>query len=468
MFSNKQACRFISRLIFMLSYCCLSFSCFAGQNDKQPNIVFLLADDLGYGELGSYGQAQIKTPNIDKLATMGKRFTQFYAGNAVCSPSRAVLMTGKHSGHATIRGNKGHHDYGWGRVSLTKDELTLGQLMQSAGYQTAFIGKWHLEDPNDLDTWAFSRGFDYAVQEQWKKANSRIYFDERFHWINGINDRVLYDYTQWDSLDQFRTNFAMTFLETKRDSSKPFFLFMSYRAPHSHEKFIRNTTMYKDKGWPEKERQHATKITLWDREVGRLLDYLTKTGEIENTLIVLTSDNGGHSAGGHSHEFFQSNGKLRGFKRDLYEGGIRVPKIAVWPGRIEPNSISDHIGAFQDFMPTFAQISGVETPQISDGISLLSEYLGEEAQQAQHEYLYWEEAVNSKPYDGLYRAIRHGDWKAIQYGLNSPIQLYNLNHDLSEQQNLAPKYPEKIRYYKSLFKQSTQSVAHFPYAAKAN
>lgn len=446
--------------------CFVNANSAAAKDIKQPNIVFLLADDLGYGELGAYGQKKIKTPNIDKLTTMGMKFTDFYAGNAVCSPSRAVLMTGKHSGHATIRGNKGLQPYGWDRVSLRKDELTMGEMLQGAGYQTAFIGKWHLEDPNDLETWAYARGFDYAVQEQWKKYNSKIYFDERFHWINGINERVLYDYTEWDSLDQFRTNFAMTFLETKRDPNKPFFLFMSYRAPHSHEKFIRNTTMYKEQGWPEIERQHATKITLWDREVGRLIDYLIEAGEFDNTLIVLTSDNGGHSADGHNHTFFKSNGVLRGFKRDLYEGGIRIPHIAVWPGKIKAGSQSNHIGAFQDYMPTFAEVAGISKPKNIDGISILPEYLGKT--QPQHDYLYWEETVNQHPVKGTYRAIRHGDWKAVQYGLTSPIQIYNLANDISETNDLAAKYPEKTTYYRTLFKQSTRAVASFPFAAQAD
>ena len=436
------------------------------ETSKKPNVLFLLADDLGYGELGSYGQKRIKTPHLDALAKAGKRFTNFYAGNAVCSPSRAVLMTGKHSGHATIRGNKGlYGDGGWRRVSLEKDELTIGQMMQHAGYQTAFIGKWHLENASDLDTWAYARGFDYAVQEQWKMSNSKIYFDERKHWINGVNEHELYDYTKWDNLDQFRTNFALSFLETKRDESKPFFLVMSYRAPHGHEKLIRNKSFYADQGWPEEERHHAAKITLLDVQVGRIVEYLKRSGQYENTLIIFTSDNGGHSEG-HDYQFFASNGKLKGFKRDLYEGGIRVPKIAVWENKIAANTVSEHIGAFQDFMPTFAEIAGVNIPGVTDGISMLGTYLNKPQQK--HEFLYWEEAKQKNPETSLYQAIRHGDWKAVRYGLKGEVEIYNLATDESEQDNLAKQHPEKVQYYKNLFKNTSTPVEHYPFTGQAD
>jgi arylsulfatase A-like enzyme len=439
------------------------------QKSKRPNIVFLLADDLGYGELGSYGQETIKTPRLDALAKQGLRFTDFYAGNAVCAPSRAVLMTGKHAGHATIRGNKGIHDGSdksksrWGRVSLGLDELTLGDMMQGAGYQTAFVGKWHLEDPNNLDTWAYARGFDYAVQEQWKRADSKIDFDKTTHWINGINEKKLYDYTKWDNIDEFRTSFAIEFLDTKRVEDKPFFLFMSYRTPHGHEEMLRNKTMFSDKDWKEAEKHHARKITLWDRQVGRLVDHLESIGELENTLIIFTSDNGGHHSMGHDHQFFSSNGVLKGFKRDLYEGGIRVPHFAVWANKIKGNSVSSHISGFQDFMPTLADVAGIEKPAITDGLSLLPTYLDKGTQQ-KHTYLYWEEQRNANPDKGLLRAIREGDWKAVQVGLTAKMEIYNLKDDIGETKNLAEQYPEKVARYKRLFKQSSTYNPYFPYA----
>ncbi|WNC69136.1 sulfatase-like hydrolase/transferase [Thalassotalea nanhaiensis] len=444
--------------------------------EKRPNIVFLLADDLGYGELGAYGQKKIKTPNLDKLATMGMRFTDFYAGNAVCAPSRAVLMTGKHPGHATIRGNQGYYaeQKTWDRVALNKDELTLGELMQNSGYNTAFIGKWHLGVPEDTSTWASARGFDYAVQEQWGQSDEDTTFDEREHWINGQESSSFYDYTKFDNLDEFRTNFAIKFLDKHQQNQEtkeqPFFLFMSYRAPHGHEWTVRNDQMYKEYHWPEGERHHATKITLWDQQVGRLLDYLKHIGEFDNTLIVLTSDNGPHNehsttSGKHDYKFFNSNGQLTGYKRDLYEGGIRVPHIAVWANKIKPNTESKHIGAFQDFMTTFADVADVKAPSELDGISLLPTYL-QKGKQQEHPYLYWEEQrkFDNKPRKSLLRAIRQGNWKAVQVNLDRPIEIYNLENDIDETDNLAKQYPEKVKHFKALFEQSSVPAEHFPFA----
>ncbi|WP_440875645.1 sulfatase-like hydrolase/transferase [Thalassotalea sp. PLHSN55] len=436
---------------------------------EKPNVVFLLADDLGYGELGSYGQQTIKTPQLDNLAAQGMRFTDFYAGNAVCAPSRAVLMTGKHAGNATIRGNKGffQETNRWGRVSLKEDELTLGNMMQNAGYQTAFIGKWHLEDPNNLDTWAYARGFDYAVQEQWKRADSKIYFDKTTHWINGVNDKKLYDHQKWDNIDEFRTNFALEYLDTIKSNEQPFFLFMSYRTPHPHEEMLRNKTLFAEQDWAEAEKHHARKITLWDKQVGRLIDHLDAIGELDNTLIIFTSDNGGHSAMGHDHKFFNSNGILRGFKRDLYEGGIRVPHFAVWANKIKAGSTSAHIGSFQDFMPTLAEVAQINVPEITDGISILPTYLGQANKQQQHEYLYWEEQRNQNPDKSLIRAIREGDWKAVQVGLAGEMEIYNLKDDVRETNNLASQYPQKVARYKELFNASTSYTEHFPFAHQA-
>lgn len=435
-------------------------------NPVKTNILFLLADDLGYGELGAYGQKVIKTPVLDELANQGMRFTDFYAGTSVCSPSRAVLMTGKHSGHATIRGNNGMYENDvWKRVPLKKDETTLGEMLQGAGYQTGFIGKWHLGNPNDESTWAKSRGFDFAVQEQWSSRFGGREFDERVHWVNDDRDTIRYEQDKYDCIDVFRTNFAMDFLDRK-DDKKPFFLFMSYRIPHGHERYIRNKELYADKGWTEKERIHAAKITLLDQQIGRLLKRLEDDGDLKNTLVLFTSDNGAHHEG-HDHLFFESTGGLRGFKRDMYEGGIRTPFIAVWKDKIKPGSTSNHQGAFYDFMPTFAELAGVDSPG-EDGISIIPELTGNK--QSKHDYLYWElqlDGWNRKmPKGGFRQAIRKDDWKAVRYGAESDIELYNLKDDMYETKDVAVDHPELVEEMIGLFKASRTETEGFPYGGK--
>lgn len=434
----------------------------------RPNILFLLADDMGYGEPGSYGQEIIQTPVLDDLARNGMRFTDFYAGNSVCSPSRAVLMTGKHAGHATIRGNNGVFENDvWTRVPLRKDEITLGEMLGEAGYQTAFIGKWHLDDPNDESTWAMNRGFDYAIQEQWPSRFGGKQYDGLVHWINSARDSIRYDQDNYDCIDEFRTDFILEYLDQK-DEDKPFFIFMSYRIPHAHERYTRNKELYAGRGWSETERRHAARITLLDGQIGRLFSKLEDMGELENTIIIFTSDNGPHSEGTHDHLFFNSAGGLRGYKRDLYEGGIRIPLIVRWKDKIEAGSLSDRVGAFHDFMPTLAEVAGIETPEQSDGISLLPELLGDNSNH--HEYLYWELQLDgwnrTLPKGGFRQAIRMGDWKAVRYGVESETELYDLDKDMYETNDVAQDYPEILTKMNSIFQDARTNTEGFPHGGK--
>ncbi len=434
--------------------------------ETKPNILFLLADDLGFGELGCYGQETIKTPVLDDLSKQGMKFTNFYAGNAVCSPSRAVLLTGISSSYNTIRGNNGHFsDDRWMRVALKKEETTMGEMMKDAGYQTAFIGKWHVDDPNDVSTWAYNRGFDFAVQEQWSSRFGATNYDSEMHYINGKQDSVYYNWEEWECKDDFRTQTAFDYLDTL-NTEKPFFLFMSYRAPHGHEYEIGNKELYADEGWPAQERLHAAKITLLDKQIGRLLKKLQEMGELENTLIVFTSDNGPHTEGaGHNPEFFDSNGKLRGIKRDLYEGGIRVPMIAVWKGKIEPGTVTGHISGFQDLMPTFAQVAEIEIPEQSNGISILPLLKGES--QMKHDHLNWEFQLDGwgrkMPKGGFRQSVRIDNWKGVRYGINTETELYNLDVDISESNNIANKHPEIIQKMNKLFEKARSPAEGFPY-----
>jgi arylsulfatase A-like enzyme len=436
---------------------------------KNPNILLLLADDLGYGELGCYGQEEIKTPVLDKLAREGMKFTNFYAGNAVCSPSRAVLMTGIPSNYNTIRGNSGYFsgEDMWLRVALKKDETTLAEMLKKGGYQTAFIGKWHLGDANDPETWAYARGFDFAAQEQWSMRNGGRRFTENMEYINGLRDSVYYEVDEWQSKDEFRTELALQYLDSIV-SQDPFFLFMSYRAPHAHEREIGNKTFYQDKGWKEKERIHAAKITLLDQQIGRLLAKLEEMNELDNTVVMFTSDNGPHLEGGHDPEYFSSNGALRGYKRDLYEGGIRVPLIVYWKDRVEAGSVSGNIGSFQDIMPTFAEIASLQVPEQANGISLLPVFEGKPLKT--HENLVWELLLDghwkNHSYRGFRQAIRSGRWKAVRYGTSEDIELYDLSVDMGESKNIASEHPDVVRQMKEILKFERTENEYFPYGGK--
>ena len=433
---------------------------------QSPNIVFLLADDLGYAELGSYGQKIIKTPNLDTLAASGMIFKNFYAGNAACAPSRAVLLTGKKSSKSSIRGNAGFYGNDrWEGAALDPNDFTMGKMFKNVGYQTAFIGKWHLDKPDDVNTWAVGHGFDFAVQEQWSsRFEGRKFLPNRL-WVNGDQEFIPYDYKKYDCKDHLRTNVAFEFLDNRK-IDKPFFLFMSYRAPHSFEGPIRDTLDYKERDWPEIEKAHAAKITLLDKQVGRLVRKLKEIGVLENTLILFTSDNGPHYAkGGHDLEFFNSNGNLKGGKRDLYEGGIRVPLIAYWENKIRPESFSYHVSSFQDIIPTFSEIIGYKVPKNLDGISFLPTLISKD--QPKHEYLNWEFQLSgwfqNLPSGGFRQSVRFDHWKAVRYSLNSDIELYDLNEDEGETNNQAHSHPKIVKKAQDIFENSRSEQYGFPY-----
>lgn len=430
---------------------------------SRPNILLLLADDLGIGDLGCYGQKLIQTPSLDQLAKDGMRFAQFYSGTSVCSPSRASLMTGKHVGHATIRGNSGYYgDHKWDRVALRKDELTLGEMMKQAGYETGFIGKWHLETPDDLSGWAFARGFDFAVQPQWPSRFEGTEYDENVHYFGNKGKSITYNENEHDCIDSFRTDLLLDYFG-KRKKDKPFFFYMSYRISHVREQYIRDTKLYADKGWDEKMRRYAARVTLLDAQVGRVLEKLEETGELDNTLVIFTSDNGIE----HGFKEFNSAAGLRGKKRDMYEGGIRAPLLVYWKGKVLPGSVSDHVSAFWDFMPTFADLAGIDSPAQSDGISILPTLIGKSEEQKQHDYLYWEIQLDGwwhiMPDGGFRQGVRKGDWKAVRYGADQPIQLYNLAEDEAEKNNVANAHPEVVKQMAKILKEARTETDYFPF-----
>src|SRR5258708_15023311 len=384
------------------------------QEPRKPNIIFIHADDLGYGDLSCYGQKNFKTPNLDRMAAQGLRFTSYYAGNTVCAPSRCALMTGYHMGHAYIRGNL--------ELPLRAEDVTVAKLLKGSGYATAVIGKWGLGLENNSGR-PDKQGFDYSFGYLDHKHAHRQYTDHLFR--NG--ERVELDGKSWSN-DLF-TRESLDFVE--RSKSTPFFLYLNYTNPHA-ELWVPGDSLDEYKGkFPEKpwlngqgdapgakgyrsqETPHAAfaaMVTRMDRDVGTLLEKVKALGLDENTLVFFTSDNGPHREGGADPDFFQSYGQLRGIKRDLTEGGIRMPMIARWPGKIAAGTTTDAALAHWDFLPTACELSGAKTPEGIDGISYVATLFGKE--QKAHEVLYWE--FFQRGYD---QAIRMGDWKGIRNGL---------------------------------------------------
>ena len=420
---------------------------------KQPNIIYILADDLGYGDLGCFGQKTIKTPELDKMAAQGMKFTNHYAGSTVCAPSRCSLMTGLHTGHARIRGNA--------TQPLLPEDVTVAELLQDAGYKTGLIGKWGLGEPGSTGI-PSKQGFDYffGYLNQIRAHNSypdylwrnedKVSLDNKIEIIQttyakGIGSVARHKKTH--SHDLF-TEEALRFIEANKDSC--FFLYLAYTIPHANNEGIPmgqigmevpDLGIYKDKEWPEAQKAHAAMITLLDTDIGIILAKLNELNLDPNTLVIFTSDNGPHAEGGADPEFFDSNGTLRGMKRELHEGGIRVPTIAWWPGRITAGSDSDHISAFWDFLPTACDVAGIQVDIETDGISFLPAMAGEE--QTHHEYLYWEFLEK-----GGRQAVRRGNWKAIRYDMSSdpdaPIQLYDLAQDLAENNDISDQNPKLV------------------------
>jgi arylsulfatase A-like enzyme len=422
---------------------------------SRPNIVFILADDLGYGDLGCFGQKRIQTPNLDRLAADGIRFTQAYAGSTVCAPSRCCLMTGRHTGHATVRGNK------IPELGLAKNEMTVASMLKSAGYRTALSGKWGLGG-YDMDSHPNDKGFDqfFGYLNQVHAHNS--YPD--YLWDNKTEHFLKdnwFDQKKSFSNDMF-TDRALKFID--KAARDPFFLYLAYTIPHADNErgaLTKNGMETPDQGpyagesWPEVEKNFAAAVTRMDRQVGQVLAALDKNGVRENTLVIFTSDNGPHKDGGHDPKFFSSSGAVRGTKRDLYDGGIRVPTIANWKGRVRPGQTSDFAWAFWDFLPTAAELAGVKTAPQSDGISIVPTLLGRT--QKPHDYLYWEFFEG-----GFQQAVRQGDWKLVRQAPRHRLELFDIKADPTESRDLAAQNPEVVKRLEGLFRSARTDHPQFP------
>lgn len=420
---------------------------------NRPNIIFILADDLGYGDLGCYGQKLIRTPNLDRLAREGVRFTQAYAGSTVCAPSRCVLMTGLHTGHARVRGNA--------LVPLLPQDRTVAKMLKEAGYVTGIVGKWGLGEPNTpgvpnrqgFDEWFgyLNQGHahDYYPQYLWRNEQ-KVTIEGN---LNGAKKEYSNDLFTREALDFIR-----------RHRKGPFFLYLTFTLPHANNELGAKTgngmevptdAPYSNESWPQQQKNHAAMITRLDGEVGKVMAVLKELGIDDHTVVFFSSDNGPHREGGAKPEFFRSSGPLRGIKRDLYEGGIRVPMIVRWPGKITPGTVSDQVWAFWDFLPTAAAIAGVRPPPAIDGISMLPALLAKP--QKSHDDLYWEFHER-----GFKQAVRMGDWKAIRFGIEGPIELYDLKTDIGEQHNIAAAHPNVVARIEAILKTARTESKDFP------
>lgn len=448
-----------------------------GKENKKtapPNIVFILADDLGYGDLGCYGQKKIFTPHLNRMAAEGMRFTQFYSGTSVCAPSRSALMTGQHTGHTPIRGNKEVKPEG--QSPLPQSALTIAEVLKQKGYTTGDFGKWGLGfigSTGDPVNQGFDRFYGYNCQRQ-----SHNFYPDHL-WSN--TTRVELSNTpsvQTEYAPEMIQQQALAFIE--RNKQAPFFLYLSYTLPHAalqvpfdtlfekykkalNEKPVAIPAKWEGTGYQPQvypRAAYATMVTRLDAYVGQVLATLKTLGLDDNTIVLFSSDNGPHKEGGHDPAYFNSTAGFKGIKRDLYEGGIRVPMIARWPGKIAAGKVNHYIGAFWDFLPTFAQMAGSSKALTTDGVSIVPTLLGK-GKQPEHPYLYWEFHE-----EGGRQAVRMGKWKGVKTGVknnkNAPLELYDLQTDPKEENNIAVNHPELVEKINQYIKEAHKENETFP------
>ncbi len=449
----------------------------ATRTQRRPNIIFVMADDLGYGDLGCYGQKLIQTPCLDQMAREGMRFTDFYAGCTVCAPSRSVLMTGLHTGHTHVRGNASTDI---SIQSLRDQDVTVAELLHNAGYATALCGKWGLGDdtpgneglPND-------QGFDFFYGYL-NQVHAHNYYPE-FLWRNrekvplrNVVERTGSGYggfvggyatQRLDYSHDLIMNAALQFIHDQRQ--QPFFLYLALTIPHANNERtgaqgdgqeVPDYGIYTDRSWPDAAKGQAAMISRMDADMGRLLKMLADLHIDQQTVVMFTSDNGPHREGGYDIQLFQPAGPLRGTKRDMFEGGIRVPLIVRWPGTTPAGTVSPHVGYFGDLMATVAELASCPCPDGLDSLSFAPTITGHPQQQRQAEYLYWEFYEQ-----GSKQAVRAGKWKAIRTPmLTGRTQLYDLSQDLSEQDDLATEYPDVVARLEGMMNQAHAPHPNWP------
>jgi len=499
-YGRNDISKLLIQYIFLVFVATIIFSCSNTEEQPKPNIILIMADDLGYTELGCYGQKIIRTPNIDRLAEEGMRFTQFYSGSPVCAPSRCVLLTGLHSGHAYVRDNYelgGFRDEEeGGQLPLPEGTQNIGSILKENGYVTSIIGKWGLGGPESTGV-PNKQGFDYFYgylcqkqahnyypthlweNEQWDTLDNEFFMPHQK--LDGDPDDTK-SYEKYSGNEYAQDKMikkALAFLEKNKDTS--FFLYLPFTVPHlalqvpedepsldDYKEIIPDSPYVGNKGYlphTYPRAAYAAMITRMDREIGKIIQFLKSNDLDENTVVLFTSDNGPtyNRIGGSDSEFFDSNKPFSGLKGSVHEGGIRVPLVVWWPGKIKPNSVSDHLGAFQDFLPTIADLVDTDYQGSVDGLSLYPTLIGQDGQE-NHSHLYWE-----FPSYGGQVAVRMGNWKAIGKGLlknpDNPLELFNLKNDIAEQKNVADENPEIIRQIIELIKSSRTPSGFFPFPA---
>ena len=425
---------------------------------ERPNLIWIMADDLGYGDLGCYGQQVIATPNLDRMARQGMRFTQFYAGATVCAPSRSVLMTGQHHGHTRVRGNAGANNPQ--AQALRPDDITVAKLLQASGYRTSLVGKWGLGDIGPAETGlprkqGFDEFFGYLNQRHahnhfpdflWR-GEDRVKLANVVTPVGG--DGAGYATTAVEFADDLFADEAVRFVQGNKD--RPFFLYWSMVTPHANNERTRELKNgahvpdfgpYADKDWPDQDKGQAAMITRLDGYVGRMLETLRQEGLADKTLVIFTSDNGPHNESNHDLKRFNPSGPLSGTKRSLTDGGIRVPMIAWWPGKVAAGTTSDHVAYFGDWMATATELAGVQMPDQRDSISFVPTLVGKSAaDQPRHEFLYWEFHEGGFKQAALYQ----GRWKGLRSGgPDAPVKLFDLQTDIAEKVDVAGEHPEIV------------------------
>ncbi len=432
----------------------------------RPNIILIQADDLGYGDLGAFGQEKFQTPNLDRLAREGMRFTQYYAGSTVCAPSRSALMTGQHTGHTFIRGNS--------KLGLRPEDVTVASVLRKAGYRTVLVGKWGLGDTSTTGD-PGKQGFEYSFGFLDQSHAHRQFTDHLYR-----NGQLYPTDVERDYVNDLFTREAIDAIRSRDE--RPLFLYLNYTVPHAELRVPDDSLQPFVGQFPEKPfvnaaadartigpettslgyRSQATPhaafaamVTRMDRDIGRILEAVRARGIERQTLIAFTSDNGPHAEGGGDPAFFGSGGGLRGIKRDLYEGGIRVPLVVRWTGTIPAGRTSDFVAAHWDWLPTLADLAGVAPPPGIDGISIRRTLRGQ--RQPAHEFMYWEFHER-----GFKQAVRMGDWKAVRLATGMPLELFNLKTDPSELDDVAAAQPAVVATIEKYLKTARTESAAWP------